>query len=515
LTSPDEELMYRMAEGMALRGTTQVVPLEGNLATGLLPVGMPPEMTFATRQGREPGEFYAQYLPLQPLLSVPIVWLAVAMESFAAPTWSAWMWSTSAEGYLMDLEPAARATAQWRRGLVVMLFNPLVAALSAMLLCRLGTLLTGSRRAGLFGAVAWAFGTIAWAHSKTYFTEPLAALFLLAAIDQAIRWHRRPLGEGWIHAALAGVALALANLTRVDAPFFTVGIVGVMAAAAAWKYMEAETWARAPRSLPIVDLILAGGIALAGWIALQTFNTLRFGQDLTSGYGNQVEGVQFTTPLLVGLHGLTMSPGKGLIFFSPALLLGLWGLWRWRRRLRWELAYVCIGLLPFTLAMIKWQNWDGGWCWGPRHIVQIHLPLMLGAAFLWADGLSLVRRGIVWAVLLVGASVQIFGTSQAPMDYYREYFTTFDDLSYHRVNLRGLQESQMQREFAIFYREPDGSLSAEVSPAVIPAPLIDSLYIPQHSQWYSYPEMWRMGYCDWLVVNAWRGARNPDRWSEE
>ncbi|MBI1292983.1 phospholipid carrier-dependent glycosyltransferase [bacterium] len=515
LTSPDEELMYRMAEGMALRGTTQVVPLEANLATGELPRGLPPELTFATRPGRDPGVFYAQYLPLQPLLSVPIVWLAKASESVAAPVWSSWMWPTSAEGYLTDLDPAARAAGQWRRGLLVLLFNPLVAALSAVLLCRLGTLLTGNRKAGLFAAVAWAFGTIGWAHSKTYFTEPLAGLFFLAALDQVIRWHRKPLGEGWLHAAGVGVALALANLTRVDAPFFTVGIVGVMGVAALWRHFEAESWARPARTLPVVDLFLAGGIAFAGWVALQSFNTIRFGQDLTSGYGNQVEGVQFTTPLLVGLHGLTMSPGKGLFFFSPALLLGLWGLWRWRRRLRWEIAYVCAGLLPFTLAMIKWQNWDGGWCWGPRHIVQIHLPLMLGAALLWADGPALGRRAIMWGLLAVGAVVQIFGTSQAPMDYYREFFTTFGDLTYHRVNLRGLQESEMQREFALFYRERDGKLGGEISPSAIPAPLIDSLYLPQHSQWYSYPVMWQMGYCDWLVLNAIRGAQNPDRWTED
>lgn len=516
LTSPDEELMYRMAEGIALRGSTQVLPLEADLATGRLPEGLPPELTFATRQGRDPGVFYAQYLPLQPLLSVPIVWLARATESVLAEPYSRLMWPNSATTGFEGLSPEDRAAGLWRRGLLVILFNPLVAALSAVLLCRLATLLTGNRKAGLFAAYAWAFGTIGWAHSKTYFTEPLAGLLFLAALDQLLRWFRLPLGSGWKHAALAGGSLALANLTRVDGPFFTVGLFGVAAAAAIWKYLRDESWGRLDRRLPIVDLALLGGIAFAGWVALQSFNTIRFGPDLTSGYGNQVEGVQFTTPLLIGLHGLTMSPGKGLFFFSPALLLGCWGLWRARHRFRWEIAFVLLGLLPFTLAMVKWQNWDGGWCWGPRHIVQIHLPLMLGAAFLWNEGRSLMRRALMWTLLAVGAGVQIFGTSQASMDYYREFFTTPEDLTYHQLNIRGVQEAAIQANFALHFRDSDGSVSREARPGAFPAPLIDSLYLPQHTQWYSYPLMWQMGYCDWLVWNALRGgARNPDRWTED
>lgn len=513
LTSPDEELLFRMAESIALRGTTQILPLEADIATGALPEGITAANTFATRPGKDPGSFYAQYLPFQPLMAAPLVWLGAATESLAGPAYGRLMWPGMPMSYLEPLDPDALGRAAWRRAVVVILFNPLVAALSAVLLARLGTYLTGNRRAGIAAGACWAFGTIGWAHSKTFFTEPLAALLVLAAIDQLIRWNRAAMGTATWRAALIGIFLGLANLTRVDSPFFTLGVGVSMLVLAVWKLLQDDGWAREHRRGPVVDLAIAGAIAVGCWIGLQSFNSLRFGPDLTSGYGHQSEGVKFSTPLIVGLHGLFFSPGKGLFFFSPAIILGLWGWMRIAQGTRWIRTVMAISLIPFLLAMAKWQNWDGGWCWGPRHIVQLHLPIMLGVAFLWPTIDGFLRKLVVQAVIILGVGVQLFGTSQSSTDYYREFFLTYDDLVYHQVNLRGMQEQAMRRYFALHYREADGRLGGEISPAFTPAPFIDSLYLPQHTQWWSYRTMWQLGYRDWLVVNALRSGRNPDRWS--
>ena len=47
-----------------------------------------------------------------------------------------------------------------------------------------------------------------------------------------------------------------------------------------------------------------------------------------------------------------------------------------------------------------------------------------------------------------------------------------------------------------------GLLRGEVSPFLLPAPINDSIYIVQNSQWTRYAEMWRMGMHDffWLRV---------------
>lgn len=510
LMSPDEELLFRMTEGLARGGSTAVVPLEGELSTGALPPGFPPEATFATRYNPDTGLHHAQYLPLQPLLAVPIYWVSLLLEGPLAEPFASVLGPGMHMQYIADLEGGDHARAAFRRGFLVMVFGPLVAAASAIMLARMGRLLTGSRGAGLLAGGAWALGTIAWPHSRTFFTEPLAGLFFLAALEQVIRWHAKPPGGGVIHGALVGVFLALGNLTRVDGPFFTVGVIAVMIWLAGMKYRAGG------RPFPFFDLFLAGSIALAAWILLQTLNTLRFGTaDVTSGYGQQVEGVKFTTPLLVGLHGLLFSAGKGMFFFSPALVLGLWGWMKVPGHLRWVRTATFLGFLPFFLAMAKWQNWDGGWCWGPRHVVQVHLPIMLGVVFLHGRLDGLARKGIFAVIMALGAAVQLYGSSQSPLEYYREYFHTYRDLVYHPANFRPMQLQAIYEEYAFFRRNRDGSLGREIPMEQfdLPAPMIDSLYLPEHTQWASYRQMWRLGHGDWYFWNAVTGRRSPDRWS--
>ncbi len=510
LMSPDEELLYRMAESMATRGSSQIVPLEADLATGALPEGTPPGMTFATRAGKFDGVFYAQYLPLQPALAVPFVWLAQATEGALAAPFAARMWPSMTMGYLSGLMAVDHERAVFRRGLLVMIFNPLVGALCAVVLARLGRLLTGSRSAGIAAGAAWAFGTIAWPHARTFFTEPLAGLFALVAMDQVIRWHLDRSGRGWRHALAAGVALALGNWTRVDAPLIVLGMIPAMGVLAMWRWLRGEVYGAGSAATPIAQAVAAGGIALGGWLLLQGFNGLRFGVDLTSGYGDQSEGVKFTTPLLVGLHGLLFSPGKGLFFFSPALVLGVWGWCRIPAAYRWIRNLAIASYLPFFLGMAMWQNWDGGWCWGPRHIVQIGPPIMLGAVFLFWGPVSFAARISRSAILAVAVFVQIYGSTQNPLDYYREYFSTYRDGTYHRVNLTPNQLASISDHFLLIAMDSERRPIGETDPRAFPAPMIDSIYLPQHTQWASYAEMWRLGYCDWFFLNALRGGRPID-----
>ncbi|MEO8376269.1 MAG: hypothetical protein ABI579_01250, partial [Candidatus Sumerlaeota bacterium] len=415
LMSPDEELMYRTAEAMAFRGTTRILPLEADLSTGQLPPNFPPQLAFATRVGEQPGTFYAQYQPLQPLLAVPFIYAAKVFEGAFAEHFAAHVGPGMTISYLQPLPSSERARAIFRRGFLVMLFGPLISAISAVLLARLGKLLTGRRVAGLWAASLYSFATMAWPHARTFFTEPLAALLAFGALDQLCRWYVLPPGRAFRHAILAGTFLGLANLTRVDAPLLTAGMIVAMAAMAAWILVCDDSWAREAGRNRFFDVFIAGAIASTCWILLQVFNNMRYGAlDLTSGYIDQAEGVKFSTPILVGLHGLLMSPGKGMFFFSPALLLGVWGWSRAPVRFRWLVWLTFAGYFPFFIAMSMWQNWAGGWCWGPRHVMQVHLPLMLGSVFLFQSPLTVARKFLVYAALIVGALVQLYGSSQSP-----------------------------------------------------------------------------------------------------
>lgn len=494
LQSPDEELLFRTAESIAHRGSTSVAPLEYDTVRGQLLV--PAHATFATRQGRD-GRFFTQYLPLQPLLAVPLVWLADATAPVLAEPFAARAWPTMA-----SQNHGADPAEFWRRGVVVLFFNPILSVLSALALARIAASVVGSWRAGLLTAVLWAFGTIGWAHAKTFFTEPLAGLFGLLALERLLRWHAAEPPLRMREALWMGAWLALGVFTRVDFPFVAAGLLGVMGVHALRSV---------DRAVNVRTVVVAGACAAIAFAALQGWNGLRFGGgDVTAGYGDQSEGVKFTTPLFVGLQGLLGSPGKGMFFFSPALLVAAWGWMRAGREASFAKVATLVGFLPFFIAMAKWQNWEGGWCWGPRHIVQIHLPLMLGAAFVVSDMTCALRRWAVIAIGIAGVCANVLGTSQSPTDYYHEFYRTPQDGVYFPTAYRPDEVPRVSQMFRVTLTERP---EAAVSPARMPAPIANSLYIPQESQWFAYPQMLEMGYLDWYFFRVLAPRESPDLWS--
>ncbi len=146
--------------------------------------------------------------------------------------------------------------------------------------------------------------------------------------------------------------------------------------------------------------LAAFGIGLLPFAAgLLWHNVLRFGDPFQFGYA----GESFTTAPWRGILGLLISPGKGVFFYAPPLILSLI-LWpRFRRAhpaLGEFLALAWMTALPFYGM---WWAWDGGWCWGPRFLVPLiplsGLPLiMLPRQRVW--------RGIAAALILAGIVIQ-------------------------------------------------------------------------------------------------------------
>ncbi|MEQ8818898.1 MAG: hypothetical protein RLY93_01540 [Sumerlaeia bacterium] len=502
IQSPDGELLFRTAESIALRGELSVHPLEYDEASGQLLV--PPQFTFATVPGRG-GDFYAQYLPLQSLLAVPLVWLgeltAPAFAGSFAPT--------------VDTPYGSTPEGLWRRAVVIGGFNPLVNALTALILARLAGFLTlGNRRAALWTAGLWGFGTMVMVHSRTFFTEPLAGLLALVALDQLVRWFHDPLTvetsrKRLLRVVVAGAALSGAIWTRMDSPFIAAGFGLAMVAVGEFKRRRESAWGVSGGSFPFRDYAVLAAILSIAFFALVAFNAWRFDvgfvDALTGGYSDQSEGVKFSTPFLIGLHGYLTTPGRGLFFFSPALILGVLG---WRclpAGRRWTGVFIGLAWLPFTLAMCKWQNWSGGWDWGPRHIVQLHAPLALGAAFWLArpEALRPARAAITKVLMGVAVLVQLYGASQSAMAYHRDLFVTVDDGFYFPIGYNPAQTAQLQAEFVL---SPPRMPARQLPFDILPAPLESSVTTWRVSPWNGYLAMWREGMCDAWLVNRVRGG---------
>lgn len=361
LTSPDEEMYLR----------TSLAFLSGTLAVEPLPE------TFATKQGLD-GRQYPQYGPGLSALAVPWISLGRFLTTPTTPNAS-----------LQSAETAHPLLRVW-----ISLFNGWVTACSAGILLLWAWQISQCFRTALLVSSAYVLLTTAWPHGRTFFSEPLAGLGMFAALWLLLAYDGSQIKSG----IMAGLALAVSILTRID----SLAVAPPLLLLAAIKKPDSfsinqersEVMVNLPRLVGfIAPLVLALG-------AMGIYNTVRFGAPLSTGYEDQTEGVKFSTPVLIGLHGFLFSPGRSFFLFSPIFLLIPYGLYRlWKQDTATALG---IGVTSgfFLLALSCWQNWAGGWDWGPRHIFQIGLLLAPAlAACPWAEWRR--RPGKRWGVILL------------------------------------------------------------------------------------------------------------------
>lgn len=230
---------------------------------------------------------------------------------------------------------------------------------------------------------AFVLATPAPFYARTFFAEALITFCLLLGFR--LLFTRRPAGIAW-----GGLAIGWAVLTRE-------GAVAALPAMALALVLLGRSWRERLAFLSLGMIGAAIPLSMELW-----YNVYRFGHPLRHGY----EGEGFTASLLEGVGGLLLSPGRGLIFYAPPVLLALPGarlLWRRDRVLIWTAGTLFIGYL---LLYGSWWAWHGGWAWGPRFLVPT-LPFLL-----LLTGEALERpcgRRAALALILVGLFVQLPG----------------------------------------------------------------------------------------------------------
>lgn len=427
LYSPDEEVLFRTAESFSrfqggaiepLGGTARVRNAQGEFETVY-------QEGFATRQGSGEAE-YAQYGIGQPLLAVPLVWAGKILAQFAPD-------SLLETLHIKGIQYHNRTVPEYTVRLVVSRFNQFITALTAWVIYWLTQKLYRNRQAGLGAALIYVTATIALPHSKTFFTEPLAGLCALASLALAFRGIERMRddsedpGNDWV---LSGFVFGYGVLTRLDTIILAPGIALYLF----FSLWQSNSFSLQQRIATLIRWALpAGGCILI----ILVLNTIRFGSPFSSGYSDQPEGIQFSTPLLLGLYGFLFSAGKSLFLFSPPLIFAPVGWWKMRRQHQPMAAAISISTLLFLVFHAKWQNWEGGWCWGPRHIFQITplLALCLGWLFAEPDALkSLWQKSGLLLVVACGWFINALGVSVSFMDTYAQlptemhHLTLFDPL---------------------------------------------------------------------------------------
>ena len=244
------------------------------------------------------------------------------------------------------------------------------------------------RRSRVLGTVLFAFGTTVWStasqslwgHGPAVFWV-CVAMFLLMV----------PKGRLHLRGLLAGGAFGMAIFCRPTVGVLLVGIAG---------------WLLVSREYRLALGLCAG--AAGPILALMAYNGYYAGSSLSGGYAEGATMSAWSTPLWIGLLGLTVSPSRGLLFFTPAVVVSVYGasrLIRNRTELcdanRRVLIGAMLGAVGTVILFAKWHAWWGGWSYGPRYLTEI-MPIVCLLFCLGYLGLSSVwsRRTAVGLVIL-------------------------------------------------------------------------------------------------------------------
>ena len=255
--------------------------------------------------------------------------------------------------------------------MAVGLRNPLLGALTGALIV-LAARRAGARRAtaGLCG-LSYGLCTLAWPQARGTLSDvqATASLFLAFVFAQStLERLQRDLPARKIALIGFGLALGLAFMTRpVLAP-------GVAALAAFFAY---RAWRTTRPRFPLGILLSAFLPALACLAFFLWANDRRFGDPFETGYGGVVDVDWFVRSPLPGLIGVCVSPGSGLLWFAPGILLIVPWIAHELARGERTLVFLVLGMtLALGIPSVVIPSWHGAWCYGPRYV----LPLV---PFLW------------------------------------------------------------------------------------------------------------------------------------
>lgn len=309
--------------------------------------------------GRD-GLLYSYWYPLQSFLAVPLVALAAKASSVLH------LPSHYVESVAVTVLPA--------------LYTALTVPAAYLLALSLGSDESG----GFLAAITFGFGTMALAYTRDFYADPLLALLFASGILLAFMSDAHP---------IIILVTALAVLAKPT------GIVlgPVLSAYLLWK--TRRLW---------VSLAPSLGSAM-GLAVYFLYNFARFGNALTFG-----QPLNFSIRFIpAGVARLLFSPGEGLVWFCPCVVLSVVGFLQVKaRRLEaWTIGAVAAAYL--LLLCCYPDVGFAGWAWGPRHLLPI-LPGLVALTGVLSAG---------WRkVLVLFALLGFLLTAPNLVSYYGRYY---------------------------------------------------------------------------------------------
>lgn len=353
-----------------------------------------PAGTHLTAPGPD-GNAYSWYGVGQPILFIPFVLAGRLLAS------------------MVPINATADMLGQF---LVALTLFPLIGAAGVWVIHRLAWTLSQSAQVARWMALIFGLGTMHWFYSVLAYEQSQVALMLLSGCF--LLWlyvqRRQP---RYLYGGLAALGLILMFRPATSVTIAAIWFIALVA--------DLKREGDRPNVGPTVRLwVCAGLLSIGPFIAWMFFyNYLRWGSPFDTGntYGTAVTGFgadPWANPMLHGLGGMLISPGKGLLIYNPVLWLGLGGLaLLWRTGWRFVAAAAMGVILVSLLLHAKFPFWSGGAAWGPRYQAS-----MVGFACLGM--IPLLARGRAWRsiVIAVFAASFVIQAASTVFNFSLEYF---------------------------------------------------------------------------------------------
>ncbi|TDR42063.1 hypothetical protein DFR29_109119 [Tahibacter aquaticus] len=276
-------------------------------------------------------------------------------------------------------QPHVDRVAEWMEKLAASILAAAASVVVFLLLRREGN------RWSLPLALAFAFGTNTWMISSQALWqhgsgELLIALALLLALAPA----------NIARTALLGAVCVLMAANRPPDGLVAAAI-GLFVVYRDWR---SAAWLTAGAVVPLAALV---------------YYNLGFMGHLAGGYGVVKPPVNFFQSNWTGLAGLLVSPGRGLLVFSPFLAFVVVGLVQRLRSPDTRALAVALALAVVGQLLLYAQgDWRAGTAWGPRWLTDV-LPILLWMLAPAPLVLRPVARSLFVAAIVVSVGVQTVG----------------------------------------------------------------------------------------------------------
>lgn len=258
----------------------------------------------------------------------------------------------------------------------------IAASIASLLVYKMSLFYTGrrSRSSALFAAFTLAFATGVWPFSVEVFPHVLSMALALAGV-YFVLVYTKGVKKSDLALGVAGLALGLATFVEYAAGLFALPILLYLIT----RESKSSLVSRIANAGTIYfsSFFLLAGVGLNFLYNYEIFkNPLKFPQQAFA------YGVHFYLAY-TAIHVLyyLVSPYRGILLYSPVLILGFYGLYRMLRT-RSSRADAILFLSLFFLIVIfysSWQDWDGAGGFGPRFLT-LGLPfLVIPISFLLSE----------------------------------------------------------------------------------------------------------------------------------